>query len=63
MEQSIDEPAISWFWPIRVKPDNQDSASEDGSESGKVADANASTEDEDEGDEIEYEVSQMVEHF
>lgn len=55
LEQSIDQPAISWFWPIRDKPDNEDSKSEDDGESNKE-DAD---EDEDEGDEIEYEVSEI----
>lgn len=61
MEESIDGPAIAWFWPIRKEPtvnsdDENDSVPLETDKKAATDDDSNEEDDDDEEQEIEYEV-------
>lgn len=65
LEESIDGPAIAWFWPIRKEPNSDDDENDSvplGSDKKAATDDDDSSEenDDDEEQEIEYEVKKYL---
>lgn len=62
MQESIETPAVVWFWPIRKKPDAEEPDSDDGGSPEEIPTENTEAaeegpvQDEDEEEEIEFEV-------